>query len=98
MLLLTSSLKLIAEIALLAMAGQWLLGLLVGQGRERNFIYRLLQVLTQPFVRLVRMISPRMVLERHLPLAAFLLMLGIWLLATAVKIQLCLQIGVRLCR
>lgn len=98
MLLLTSSLKLIAEIALLAMAGQWLLGLLVGQQRERNVIYRLLQVLTQPFVRLARWVSPRLVLERHLPLAAFLLMLGVWLLATALKIQLCLQIGVRLCR
>lgn len=97
MLLLTSSLKLIAEIALLAMAGQWLLGLLAGAKREGNFFYRLLQVLTQPFQRLTRLISPRVVLDRHIPLAAFLLVLSLWLLATVAKINLCLQLGVAQC-
>jgi hypothetical protein len=98
MLLLTSSLKLIAEIALLAMAGQWLLGVLAGQKRNGNFFYRLLQVLTQPFVKLTRAISPRVVLDRHIPLAAFLLMLSLWLVVTVVKINLCLQIGVAQCQ
>ncbi|MBT9457622.1 MAG: hypothetical protein IV097_13470 [Burkholderiaceae bacterium] len=98
MLLLTSSLKLIAEIALLAMAGQWLLGLLAGQKREGNFFYKLLQVLTQPFVKLTRFISPRVVLDRHIPLAAFLLMLSLWLVVTVVKINVCLQLGVAQCR
>ncbi len=98
MLLLTSSLKLIAEIALLAMVGQWLLGLLAGQKREGNFFYKLLQVLTQPFVKLTRFISPRVVLDRHIPLAAFLLMLSLWLVVTVVKINVCLQLGVAQCR
>ncbi|MBT9500136.1 MAG: hypothetical protein IV092_02750 [Burkholderiaceae bacterium] len=98
MLLLTSSLKLIAEIALLAMVGQWLLGLLAGQKREGNFFYKLLQVLTQPFVKLTRLISPRVVLDRHIPLAAFLLMLSLWLVVTVVKISVCLQLGVAQCR
>ncbi len=98
MLLLTSSLKLIAEIALLAMAGQWLLGLLAGAKREGNFFYQLLAVLTKPFVRLTRAISPRVVLDRHIPLAAFLLLLSIWLVVTVVKINLCLQIGVNQCQ
>ncbi|TDP63213.1 hypothetical protein [Roseateles toxinivorans] len=98
MLLLTSSLKLIAEIALLAMVGQWLLGLLAGQKREGNFFYKLLQVLTQPFVKLTRLISPRVVLDRHIPLAAFLLMLSLWLVVTVVKINVCLQLGVAQCR
>lgn len=98
MLLLTSSLKLIAEIALLAMAGQWLLGLLAGAKREGNFFYQLLAVLTRPFVRLTRAISPRVVLDRHIPLAAFLLLLSVWLVVTVVKINLCLQIGVNQCQ
>lgn len=98
MLLLTSSLKLIAEIALLAMVGQWLLGLLAGQKREGNFFYKLLQVLTQPFVKLTRFISPRVVLDRHIPLAAFLLVLSLWLVVTVVKINVCLQLGVAQCR
>jgi hypothetical protein len=98
MLLLVSSLKLIAEIALLAFAGQWLLGLLAGQRRDSNFFYRLLQTLTRPFVLGARWITPRVVLERHLPLVAFLLLAFAWLLATLSKISLCLKTGVNLCQ
>jgi len=97
-LLLVSSLKLIAEIALLAFAGQWLLGLLAGRRRDTNFFYRLLQTLTSPFVRGARWITPRIVLDRHLPLVAFLLLAFTWLVATVTKINLCLQSGVNLCK
>ncbi|MFN5049273.1 hypothetical protein [Roseateles sp.] len=98
MLLLTSALKLIAEIALLAMVGQWLLGLLAGARREQNFFYQLLAILTRPFTRLTRLISPRVVLDRHIPLATFLLLLSLWLVVTVTKISLCLQIGVAQCQ
>lgn len=98
MLLLTSSLKLIAEIALLAMLGQWLLGLLAGAKRDSNFFYQMLAVLTRPFVRLTRLISPRVILDRHIPLAAFLLLLSLWLVATVIKINICLQLGVAQCQ
>lgn len=98
MLLLTSALKLIAEIALLAMVGQWLLGLLAGARREQNFFYQLLGILTRPFTRLTRLISPRVVLDRHIPLATFLLLLSLWLVVTMTKISLCLQIGVAQCQ
>jgi len=93
-----SSLKLIAEIALLAFAGQWVLGLLAGQRRTGNLFYQLLQTLTSPFVRGARWLAPRVVLDRHLPLVAFLLLAFAWLLATAAKINLCLQSGVNLCQ
>ena len=59
MLLLATAVKLIAEIALMALLGQWLVGLLAGAGRDGNFFYRLLGVLTGPFVRLARVLSPR---------------------------------------
>jgi len=97
-LLLVSSLKLIAEIALMALLGQWLLGLLAGARRDSNFFYRLLQVLTQPFIRLARLVSPRIVIDRHIPLVAFLLLAFGWLVATIAKINLCLQIGVEACK
>jgi len=77
MLLLVSAVKLIVEIALMALAGQFVLGLLAGTKREGNFFYRLLQVLTQPVVKGVRYIAPRAVLDRHLPFAAFVLLLSI---------------------
>ena len=98
MLLVATSVKLIAEIALLAMAGQWVLGLLAGPRRESNFFYRLLQILTSPVVKVVRLITPRFVLDRHIPLAAFLALLSVWLLSTIAKINLCLQMGVQACR
>ncbi|WP_372528368.1 hypothetical protein [Piscinibacter sp.] len=98
MLLIISSIKLVAEIALLALAGQFLLGLLAGAKRDSNFFYRLLQVLANPFVKGTRLITPRVVIDRHIPLAAFVLLALVWFVATVAKINLCLQIGVQACR
>jgi hypothetical protein len=98
MLLIVSSIKLLAEIALLALAGQFLLGLLAGARREDNVFYRLLQLLTKPFVKSVRYIAPRAVIDRHIPLAAFVLLAMVWMVVTLTKISLCLQIGVAQCR
>lgn len=98
MLLLVSSIKLVAEIALLAFLGQWLLGLLAGAKREGNFFYRLFKVLTGPFVRAARWLTPRLVLDRHVPLVAFLLLGFAWLISTLLKIQLCIEVGVQTCR
>ena len=97
MLLLVSSVKLLAEIALLALAGQWLLGLLAGAKRDSNFFYQLLGVLTTPLVRGARWVTPRVVLDRHLPVVAFLVMGFTWLVATVSKINICLETGANLC-
>lgn len=98
MLLFVSSIKLVVEIALMALAGQFVLGLLAGQRRDGNFFYRVLQVVTGPVVKTVRFIAPRVVLDRHLPIAAFVLLMSIWLVATMVKVDLCLKVGVEQCR
>jgi hypothetical protein len=98
LLLIVSAVKLIVEIALMALAGQFLLGLLAGAKREQNFFYRVLQVLTNPVVKGVRFLTPRVVLDRHVPLAAFALLASIWLLTTIVKIDLCLRVGIDQCR
>lgn len=98
MLLFVSILKLVAEIALLAIAGQWLLGLLAGAGRDKNTFYQLFQVLTRPFVRGARLITPKVVIDRHVPLVAFLLLAFVWIAATAAKISICVQIGVQQCQ
>jgi hypothetical protein len=98
MLLFVSSIKLVAEIALLALAGQWLLGLLAGAKRESNFFYQLLAIVTRPFVRGARWLTPRLVLDRHVPLVAFLLLGFVWVFSTLAKVQICLEIGVQACR
>lgn len=89
MLLLAVSVKLIAEIALMALLGQWLLGMLAGARREGNVFYRLLQVLTQPFTGLFRRITPRLVLDRHIPLLTFIALLWVWVFALIAKVQQC---------
>lgn len=98
MLLLLTSIKLVTEIALMAMLGQWVLGLLAGAKRESNLVYQLFAVLTKPVIRLARWLAPRVVIDRHVPLVAFLLLLFSWLVATLSRIQLCLEIGVQACR
>jgi hypothetical protein len=98
MLLFISSVKLIAEIALLALFGQWLLGLLAGQKREQNLFYQVLRQVGKPFVLLARLVTPKVVLERHLPLVAFFLLTFLWLGVTFAKISHCLKIGVSLCQ
>ena len=98
MLLLAASIKLVAEVALLALLGQWVLGLLAGRRRQENLFYQLLQVVTNPIVKAVRLVTPRFVLDRHIPIAAFLLLTIVWLAATVAKINICLQIGVQACR
>ena len=98
MLTLVSIFKLLAEIALLSMAGQWLLGLFAGAKREQNLFYQLLQVLTRPVVSFARLVTPRIVIDRHVPIVAFLLLVSVWLAATISKITICVQIGVQLCK
>lgn len=98
MLFFVTTVKLIAEIALLALLGQWVLGLLAGAHRHTNFFYQILQILGSPFVALARLASPKFVVERHLPLVAFLLLVFLWMAVTILKIRICLQMGVAACK
>jgi hypothetical protein len=97
-LFLVETLKLLAEIALMALLGQFVLGLLAGAKREQNLFYQVFQIVTRPVVTGVRLITPRVVIDRHVPLVAALLLAFIWIIATMTKIDLCIQMGVHLCK
>jgi hypothetical protein len=90
--------KLVAEIALMALLGRWVLGLLAGQKREQNLFYQILDIMARPFVWSARRIAPRMILDRHVPLVAFCLVGFTWLGVTLWRIQICVEMGVHLCR
>ncbi len=98
MLLFVEILKMLAEIALLALAGQWVLGLLAGAKRDSNLFYQIFQIVTRPVVTGVRKITPRVVIDRHVPLVAFLMLAFVWLIATITKIDICVRIGVHQCQ
>lgn len=93
MLTLIVALKAVTEIALLALAGHALLGLLAGASRDHNPVYRLLELLSRPPRRMARWISPRVVLDRHVPLVACVLLVWAWLALTAIKLSVCLPAG-----
>ncbi len=93
-----SVLKLLTEIALLALLGQGVLAILAGAKRDQNLFYQLLQMVTRPCIAGTRLITPRLVLDKHVPLVAFLLLMFIWLGATILKISVCIEAGVELCK
>lgn len=95
---LVTTVKLIIEIALMALMGQWLLGLVAGAKRDKNIFYLILQILGRPFVAVARLVSPKFVVEQHLPLVAFFLLLFGWFGVTILKFQTCLQMGMESCK
>jgi uncharacterized protein YggT (Ycf19 family) len=98
MLLVVIAIKLVAEVALLALLGRAVLGLLAGSSRQANPFFQLLDAMARPFLAVVRRVTPRVVIDRHVPLAAGVLLALVWVLATLAKINLCLQLGVQACR
>jgi hypothetical protein len=84
-------LKALTEVAAVGMLGQGLLYVLAGKGREQNIVYQLFRTITSPVVRLTRLITPRIVLDRHIWLVSILLLGILWLVLTVLKIRLVLE-------
>lgn len=71
--------KALAELAGMFLLGRGLLYVLAGAKRDSNLFYQVMCVVTNPVLKATRWITPRVVLDRHIPYAAFLLVLWIWL-------------------
>jgi hypothetical protein len=95
-LLFLSSVKLVCEIALMALLG--LLALLAGDKRDRNFFYQTLKVVTRPFTSAARWIAPRQVADQHVGFVAFFLLTIVWVIVTIEKVRHCVAIGMAECR
>ena len=61
-------------VAALALFGQLVVGMFNWRAREQNVVYRLFQLIASPVVKLVRLITPRVVIDRHIPVAAFMVL------------------------
>lgn len=86
---LISLLRALVEVAGMALIGQGLLAILAGAKRDDNFVYRLFQVVTAPVIRVVRLITPRFIIDRHLPFLTFFLLFWLWLALAFLKRYLC---------
>ncbi len=61
-------------VAGLALFGQLVVGAFNWRARQENLVYQLLGIVTRPVVRAVRFVTPRVILDRHVPIVAFLLL------------------------
>ena len=71
--------KALAELAGMFLLGRGLLYVLAGARREENIFYQVISIVTNPVIRAARWITPRMIMDRHIPVVAFVVVLWIWL-------------------
>jgi hypothetical protein len=86
LLLFVGTLKAIVEIALLLLLGQGIAYLLSAEPRHSNAAYRTLTLLNRPAWWLTRLLTPRIIIDRHIGLLSFFVMLLLWALLVAAKI------------
>ncbi|HEX9395330.1 MAG TPA: hypothetical protein VF943_01205 [Burkholderiales bacterium] len=84
-------LKALTEIAGVAFLGQGVLWVIAGSKRDQNAVYKLFKTLTSPVTRVTRAITPRVIIDAHIGLVAFFLLIVIWLVLTAFKIKIVLE-------
>jgi uncharacterized protein YggT (Ycf19 family) len=70
-LLIAQTVVLVAGLSLVA---QFLVGAFSWSRRRQNIVYRLFEVIASPVVKMVRWVTPKIVLDQHIPLAAFMLL------------------------
>jgi hypothetical protein len=88
-LLLVTIAKALVELAAMFILGQGILYLLAGNKREGNLFYQLFRIVTRPVYRLVRLLTPKFVVDRHVPWVALMVLFWLWLFLTFAKIQIC---------
>ena len=74
-----SIVRALVEVALLALIGQGVVALLAGARRATNPIYQLFAVVTRPVIRVVRFVTPKPILDRHVPFVTFFLLFWLWI-------------------
>ena len=84
-------LKALTEVAGVAFLGQGVLWVIAGAKRDQNMVYNLFKTVTSPVTRATRAITPRIVIDAHVGLVAFFLLMVIWLVLTVLKIMIVLE-------
>ena len=92
-LLLLTIARTLVEVAGCFMLGQGLLYVLAGRRRNDNFVYQLFAILTRPVMKVTRAITPRIVKDEHIPIAAFMLLLWLWIGLAVAKRYVCVSQG-----
>ena len=74
-----SLLRAVIEVALLALLGQAAVGLLAGANRHHNPVYQLFAMVARPAIRLIRLMTPAAIIDKHVPWVAFFVLFWLWI-------------------
>lgn len=88
-LFLISVLRALVEVAMLTLLGQGILALLAGARRATNPVYRVFEIVTAPVLRAIRVVTPRLIVDKHLPFVAFFMLFWLWILLAYAKRVMC---------
>jgi hypothetical protein len=90
-LLVVVALRVIVLVAGFLLLGQGTLWLFGAKARKGNFVYDLFELGTRPLVKFTRIITPRIIIDKHVPFVTFFILFWIWVGLGIWKIQLCRQ-------
>lgn len=90
--------KSLIELSLMFIVARFILGLLAGAKRSTNVFWQLLDIAAKPALWITRRVSPKLILDQHIPLAAASWLLIAWVLVVKLKIDLCFQMGAAACQ
>ena len=85
--------RLVLLIALGSLVGQglvWAMTRAVGADPQRNLFYKLLEAIPSPFVKFVRRVTPKFVVDRHIPFAVLGLLVAAFILTMWAIANTCL--------
>lgn len=86
---LVSILIALVQVALYLFMGRGAMYVFAGATRDQNFIYQLFRRGTEPLVKVTRAITPKFVVDRHVPVVTFLLLVWIGLLLIYLRRAIC---------
>jgi hypothetical protein len=68
---LLGTIQLVVAIALMALVAQAVLYVLAGRNRDKNLFYQIVRIIPSPFVKLFRLLTPKVFEDRVIPFATF---------------------------
>jgi hypothetical protein len=81
----------IIMIAALALAAQFIVGIFAWGRRDTNPIYRFFRLVASPFVKAMRLITPKFVPDQQVPIATFFLLTVVFLWLGLEQRDVCLK-------
>lgn len=82
-------LRALVEVAGMFLLAQGVLFLLAGGTRDKNIVYQLFRIVTRPVISATRFISPKVIVDKHIPFVAFFLVFWLWILLAYVRQVVC---------